>query len=214
MKKLLKNTTLALLLSLNLWIPTQAQSIRFFAENFWHRGTIYFDEDSFLDGLIKFDLNTNIVQFRRSEQATIETYTARKLLYFKYLDSNFGFERSYYALPYTLNGTYETPIFFELLNQSSPLLLLAREQLQTEIVTSSFGFMLTPVSTTRTFISQNYFLMFPSGAIKPATNRKELLDYLQDREVQVQEFLKKNRLYFEARQDVINLIEFYNQLRN
>ena len=100
-----------------------------FPSQIWHKGNIYSTDGQTYGGLIKYDLDNNLVQLKSE---SIITFTASNVSNFEIYDEIYGGVRNFYSLPYSLNGDYETPIFFEVLTQGDNIALLCREYIATD----------------------------------------------------------------------------------
>ncbi|TAF64009.1 MAG: hypothetical protein EAZ55_12375 [Cytophagales bacterium] len=196
-----------------------------FAEEYWNNGEVTLQEDegsTVLKGKIKYNLSENLVQFI-DENGNIQTLTARKVLFFKFNDAKNMVERQFYTLPYTLNvnSDYKTPIFFELLLEGQPYSLLCREKLITQTVQNP-NYPYSPYGINTPFLTQNvikndYFLLnfYDDGSyrLKPFEDRKTLMLVLADREEQIKEHIKVNKLQPEIKSHVISIITYYNSIK-
>ncbi len=194
-------------------------SAQYFAENFWHKGELYFQEDEGGDSLkgdLKYNLAENIVQLEVN--STLKTFTARKVLYFKIYDSKLDKERQFYSIPFNLSSDYKTPTFFELLKEGSPYTLFCREKLITQTTIANnpyYGTQGMPIVQNR--IKFDYYLLsvYGSGEIRVRffDDKKTLLLLLQDRENDIKEFMKENKTRFEVADNILDLISYYNSLK-
>ncbi|MDA1269430.1 MAG: hypothetical protein O2829_10150, partial [Bacteroidetes bacterium] len=112
-------------LSSQSWAQTRNQ----FPSQIWHKGTLNLADGSLVKGLVKYDLENNLVQL---QEETIITFSASNVSSFDIFDEIYGGIRKFYSLPFALNGEYETPIFFEVLTQGEHIALLCREYIATD----------------------------------------------------------------------------------
>jgi hypothetical protein len=96
------------------------------------------DTGDTLRGLIKYDLDKDIIQLQANNK--LESYTARKVLLFEIFDETVKRYRNFYSLPYALAGQYKAPVFFELL-QEGKLTVLCREHWNTEPLVTALLFL-------------------------------------------------------------------------
>jgi hypothetical protein len=172
----------------------------------WHEGKLVLLEGDTLRGMIKYDLQQDLVQYTFRDQQP-EAYTARKVLFFEIYDTSVNRYRRFFTLPYATSPGYKTPIFFELLEEGK-LTLLSREFLEFRTQTSMY------TTYSRQVLSNRYFFLNENGDITEFTGGKgELLDLLgkNDRD-DVEKFMRKNRLILEDKYDFMRIVDYYNSL--
>ena len=98
-----------------------------FPFEYWHEGKVVLESGDTLKGLIKYDLQTDLIQVQYDKKA--ESYTARKVIFCEIFDATARSYRQFYSLPFALNGTYKAPVFFELLSEGK-LTILVREAIE------------------------------------------------------------------------------------
>lgn len=196
-----------------IFIQFQLTNAQQFAENSWHSGKILLDTEDTLSGNLKFSLQNDVIQVEMN--GSLQTFTSRKVLSFNFYDRFEQRERTYYTLPFTKVSNYKTPTFFELLAQGEAITLLGREALATQTTYNNYYNPYNPnpnFPTTYTFIKTSFYFLYKNGKIKPYDGTKKgLLVLLQDREKDIKEYLKNNKVRFENKEDIINLINYYNQ---
>ncbi len=171
----------------------------------WHEGKLVLLEGDTLRGMIKYDLQQDLVQYiYRDKQA--EAYTARKVLFFEIYDTSVNRYRRFFTLPFTTSPGYKTPIFFELLEEGK-MTLLAREFLEYRNQSSMY------MTYNRLVLSHRYFFLSEDGEITEFIGaRSELLDLMgKDRE-DVEKFMRKNRLQLDDKYDFMRIVDYYNSL--
>jgi len=188
-----------------------------FPSQVWHKGNIYSEDGQARGGLVKYDLENNLVQLKGE---TIETYTASNVSYFEIFDEIYGGVRTFYSLPYSLNNDYETPIFFEVLTEGEDVALLCREYVATDsrnMGMGGFGYMgMNPFYGPQSMIGYrlafNYYF-FKNGAIqKYSQKKKDLFEMLPGHEEELDLFMRKNRLEHDQRGDLLRITAYYNEL--
>jgi hypothetical protein len=96
-----------------------------FAFELWHEGKLILDSGDTLRGKIKYDLQSDLLQYQTNEQPPkLESYTARKVLFFEIFDGTVKRYRIFYSLPYSTAGQYKAPVFFELLEEGKLTVLI------------------------------------------------------------------------------------------
>ncbi|HSF55454.1 MAG TPA: hypothetical protein VLA71_16990, partial [Algoriphagus sp.] len=99
-----------------------------FPSQMWYKGNIYGTDGQTYAGLVKYDLENNLVQLQTE---TISTFTASNVSHFEIHNQTNDGVRSFYSIPYSQNGDIETPVFFEVLTEGNDIALLCREYIST-----------------------------------------------------------------------------------
>ncbi|HEX7014027.1 MAG TPA: hypothetical protein VF191_00850 [Cyclobacteriaceae bacterium] len=173
----------------------------------WHDGKIVLVNGDTLSGRVKYDLMQDLVQFDRSDRPA-EVFTPRKVLFFEIYDKTVNRYRSFFALPYNATTGYRTSIFFELVEEGD-LTLLAREALEYRTYNSPYYF----GSFSRQVLVNKYFFLEEDGAIVEFEgNRSDLLALMGNKAESVEKYMKKNRLRFEEKYDLAQIVAYYNSL--
>jgi hypothetical protein len=170
----------------------------------WHEGKLVLTSGDTLKGLLKYDLQQDLVQYTINNSAA-DVFTARKVLFFEIFDSSSSRYRRFFALPYSSTSGYKTPVFFELLEEGK-LTLLAREFLEYRNSGSMYV-------TGRLVLSHKYFFMKENGDIEEFTGSKnDLINMMGKQGDQVEKFIRANRLRFEYKEDFTRIVDYYNSL--
>jgi hypothetical protein len=188
-----------------------------FPSQIWHKGNIFLNDGSTLSGLIKYDLENNLVQLQNE---TVETFTASTVSNFEIYDEIFAGIRRFYSLPYAINGDYETPTFFEVLTEGEDLALLCREYIATDTRgMNNWGpVAMNPFWGPQTFtgyrLAFNYYF-FKNGRMERfSLKRKDLFTMLPGHDEEIDLFMRKNRLEHDRRGDLLRITAYYNELQN
>ncbi|HEY8511641.1 MAG TPA: hypothetical protein VIL31_06770 [Cyclobacteriaceae bacterium] len=173
----------------------------------WHEGRIVLVDGDTLKGRVKYDLMQDLVQFDRPNRPA-EVFTPRKVLFFEIYDKTVNKYRSFFALPYNATTGYRTSIFFELMEEGN-LTLLAREALEYRTYNSPYYF----GSFSRQVLVHKYFFLEEDGAIVEFDgNRSDLLALMGNKAESVEKYMKENRLRFEEKYDLAQIVAYYNSL--
>lgn len=190
-----------------LLLGISAADAQVFPSDLWHEGKIVRREGDTLRGLIKYDLQNDLVQYVVKDQQP-EVYTARKILFFEIFDQSVNTYRQFFTLPFTVTGGYKAPIFFELLEEGK-MTLLSREILELRTYSSPYAM----GSYSRMVMIYRYFFLKENGDIEEFTgNRNDLLTMMGRNGDDVEKYIKKNRLRFEEKYDFAKIIAYYNSL--
>jgi hypothetical protein len=174
----------------------------------WHDGKVVLDNGDTLKGILKYDLQQDIVQYT-SQDKNVTVFSARKVLFFEIFDNTIHQYRQFFALPYSSNGSYRAPVFFELLTEGK-LTLLCREALEYRSVPIGYY----GASYNRVIMVYNYFIMNEKGDIDTFTGKKhDLMDLMGKNADTVEKYIRANRLRIEEKSDFAKIISYYNSLQ-
>lgn len=186
-----------------------------FPSQIWHKGNVYGIDGQGVSGLLKYDLDNNLVQMKGD---VIQTLTAANVAYFEIFDEVYGGVRKFYSLPYALNGDYEVPVFFEVLTEGDQIALLCREYIATDArnINTMGGMGMNPFFGPQTMMGYrlafNYYF-FKEGAIERYSMKKrDLFEMLPGYEDEISLFMRKNRLEHDKRGDLLRITAYYNEL--
>jgi hypothetical protein len=173
----------------------------------WHEGKIVLATGDTLKGMLKYDLQQDLVQHMIKNQQA-EVYTARKVLYFEIFDESVHHYRRFFTLPFATLTGYKTPLFFELLEEGK-MTLLAREFIEYKTYSSPYYAM----SYSRPVLSHKYFFLKEDGSIQEFSgNKNDLLDMMGNKSDYVEKYIKSNHLHFDDKDDIARIVEYYNSL--
>jgi hypothetical protein len=172
----------------------------------WHEGTIVLAEGDTLKGMVKYDLQQDMLQYTYRDSQP-EVYTARKVLFFEIFDETVHRYRRFFTLPFTTTAGYKAPIFFELLEEGK-MTLLCREFLEYKNQSSMY------MSYSRLVLSHKFFFLHENGEIEEfiGARKSDLLDLMGKRSDEVEKYMKVNRLRIEDKQDLTRIVDYYNSL--
>jgi hypothetical protein len=173
----------------------------------WHEGKIVLVEGDTLRGLIKYDLQQDLIQYNFNDKRT-EAFSARKVLFFEIFDTSVRKYRQFFALPYSTANGYRAPVFFELLEEGK-LTLLSRESLEFRTYNSPYYV----GSYSRQVLVYKYFFMDENGNIAEFTGSKsDLLDLMGRKSDDVEKYMKANKLRYDDKYDFARIIAYYNSI--
>ncbi len=180
-----------------------------FPSEVFHEGMAVLVEGDTIYGRIKYDFDNDLIQLNLNN--VMRTYSSRKLLYFEIYDDVVESFRYFYALPYGVRTGYKVPIIFEILYEGE-LTLLAREYIVQETV-PQWGYYTRGMGYAGLRLSYEYYYLRKNGEIMPYNQKKkELYDVMAKRSTEVKQYMKKNRLRYDRRNDLVRVTAFYNQL--
>jgi hypothetical protein len=178
-----------------------------FAFEYWHEGKVVTEEGDTLRGTIQYNLQSDLIQLKRG--SLLDTYTARKVLFFEIFDITVKQYRQFFSLPFAVSGNqYKAPVFFELLAEGK-LTVLSREALEYRTY-SAFNYYGT---YTRLVLVNKYYLLDERGAIiEFKGNKNDWLYMMGNKGSDVQRFAKTNKLDFDDKYDLVKIVSYYNSL--
>lgn len=187
-----------------------------FPSELWHSGKLILLSEDTIVGKLKYDLQNNLVQI--NVKNVLQTYSARKILYFEIFDETIDSYRHFYALPYSVQRDYEVPLIFEVLYEGQ-LSLLCREEVVTESTPSYNAY---PYSyyggnpyynQSRARLEYKYYFLDAKGGIQNYNKKKnELLTFFKKNQQQVKQYIKKNHLKHDLMRDLVRITAYYNAL--
>ena len=181
-----------------------------FPSEIWHEGKLVLANEEVYEGLLKYDLERGVVQVEQGEK--FFTFGAQSIFYFKIFDATVEANREFYVLPYGLVTNYKAPVIFEVLVEGN-ISLLCRERIASKNVTATNPYYYNTPTYQRDVLVYDYYFLDRQGNITPYNlKRKELMEAVSKRQSQVSEYIKKNRLKVDRRNDLVRIIAFYNAL--
>jgi len=175
-----------------------------FSFEYWHKGYLILEGGDTLKGQLKYNLQTDLIQIQDGNR--LETFTARKVVFYEIFDALQNEYRRFFSLPFSAQGAYKAPVFFELLTEGK-MTLLAREVLEYKTYSSFYYY----GSYTRLVLIYKYFLLEEDGDIQEFVGKKnDWLYAMGNQGEQVQKYVKSNKLDFDEKKDLTKIVEFYN----
>jgi hypothetical protein len=218
----MKKASLSIILTLLSLVTVIAQNQQF-PSQVWHKGNIFLTDGTSFSGELKYDMDNNLVQL---QTGSVTTFTASNVVSFDIYDETYGGIRKFYSLPYSLNGDYETPIFFEVLTQGDNIALLCREYIATDTrgmnnwgaMGMGMGMGMNPFWGPPNFtgyrLAFNYYFLKNGRLEKYSLKKKDLFSMLPGYDDEIDLFMRKNRLEHDKRGDLLRITAYYNELQN
>lgn len=173
----------------------------------WHDGKIVLANGDTLRGLIKYDLQQDLVQYTLEDKRT-EAFSARKIMFFEIFDETVRQYRQFFALPYTTTTGYRAPVFFELLADGK-LTLLSRESLEYRTYNSPYylgGY------SRQMLVYKFYFLDEKGNIIEFNGNKTDLLNLMGRKSDDVEKYIKEHKLKVDDKYDFARIVAYYNSI--
>lgn len=181
-----------------------------FPSQVWHTGKLVLLEGDTLQGDIMYNQETDLIQYSINGGKTIQTFTARKLIFFEIFDEARSAYRQFYALPYSLRGGYKAPIIFELIREGRKITLLSREAIENKVVNSPYS--ATGIYT-RTELVYTYYFLKPDGTIdRFRGKKKDLIWIMRKKSDEIKKFIKSENIKVDRRSDLVRVAAYYNSL--
>lgn len=184
-----------------------------FPQDYWHEGEVtLFDEQNF-QGRIKYDLEKNNVQVTLTSNGSVKTYSSRNVESFEFIDAVIRMKRSFFTLPFQKSQGYESPMFFELLTDGKVALLNRETVILRQMPVYMYSTMAPTFTNVPVLIDNFYFLLKSEQRVIKFDEKKEtILQVLSDKKEKIQEYLANNKVNFSRRQDLMQLLDYYNSL--
>jgi hypothetical protein len=193
-----------------LWsVSIQAQE---FPSQVWHDGKLVTIDGDSLYGILKYDLEGDVVQVKNSSAGTIKTFSARKISYFEIFDALQGYYRYFYSLPFFVRSNYKVTMLFELLKEGE-ITLLSREAIVMETVPQYNAYYRSNFTRQRLAYTY-YFLQNGKELFEFGGKRNELLSIMSKHESEIKDYIKKYKLKTDERQDLVRIVTYFNELEN
>lgn len=206
MKRVL-NYTLVLFLSIQVGNAFGQE----FPSRIWHEGYLVTAKEDTVRGLVKYDMDTDIVQVIVNEDQ-VKTYSSKKILYFEIYDKTVKNYRQFYSLPYQVRLNYKTQSLFEVLYEG-PLTLLVKEKIVLVADPYNQSYYNGP-NVSREKLAYTYFFINQKGKMMEYTTGKksDLLDIMDKNPGKIRNYIKENRLKTDKMRDIVRITAFYNSL--
>ena len=176
-----------------------------------HEGYLVTNDMDTVRGLVKYDMETNVVQVYINRDQ-VKTFSSKKILYFEIFDKSVKNYRQFYSLPHQVNINYRAQALFEVLYEG-PLTLLGQEKIVVVTDPYSQAYYNGP-SATREKLEYTYFFVNQKGKMKEYNTgkSKDLLEILVKHQYKVKDFIKENKLKTDRMRDIVRITAFYNSL--
>jgi hypothetical protein len=189
-----------------LLIATQSFGQRWPFE-YWHEGKAVLESGDTLKGKIKYEIDKDLIQV--DSKGTLQSLTSRKVVFYEIFDAISGRYRQFYSIPFSFNGGYKAPVFFELLSEGK-LTLLAKEALESRNYSSGYyGY----GTVSRVVLVDKYFVLDQKGEINSFSGKKnDLLTLMENRDEEVKKYMRSANVSLERKSDMVRTFAYYNAL--
>ncbi|WPP50925.1 hypothetical protein [Catalinimonas niigatensis] len=194
------------------WLTKDAYA-QYFPSEVWHDGKITLLSGEDIQGKIKYNFESDLVQVNLNN--TIQTYSARKILYFEIYDQEVERYRQFYALPFSVRPNYKVPMFFEVLYENTMTLLCRESVIQESIPQYGYYSYYGNRYTSRYRLAFDYYFLNKEGQIIPYSQKKDdLYAILTKNKDSLEKYVKENRLKYDRHRDLVRITAYYNSLLN
>ncbi len=188
-------------------------SAQYFPSQIWHEGELTLLSGDKLQGKLKYNLEADVVQLNTIN--TVQTYSARKILFFEFYDQEYGRYRQFYALPYEGTSNYRVPRLFEVLHENTLTLLCREEIVQDNLPQFGYYNYYGNRMGTRQRLDFNYYFLNRDGEIVRYSQKKDdLYNIMDNHQREVRKYIKQNRLKHDRQGDLVRITAYYNTLLN
>ncbi|MDE0472187.1 MAG: hypothetical protein OXH57_09625 [Ekhidna sp.] len=179
-----------------------------FSSEVFHQGYLVTNQKDSLKGKLKYDLEANIVTLIVGDKTL--SYSSQKVFYFEIFDAILNNYRQFYSIPHTVNYGYKIPILFEVIYEGKTS-LLRRERIVLRTVTTNFAY--AGVGNVQNVIEYSYYFLDDRGEISFFSGKKkDLLKYMSDKQSDIKQFIKQNKLSTDQASDLVRITAFYNSI--
>jgi hypothetical protein len=203
--------------------------------SFFSEGSVLLKNDTQLTGLLRFDENSNVLSYENAND--FKNLEARSCLGFEFFDEEQQKQRVFYVFQYEDESNPKKHYFFEVLKQFNNFTVLSKVEPAKVKISSVDSGSLGPNSPPPTvFVSkvsqlETVFIMDAGGVTKPyaklvkvetnsagADFKDRFFDesllkrYTQAHYALLQQFANRNNLNFSRKEDLIKILNEYEQL--
>lgn len=180
-----------------------------FSSEVFHKGYLVTSERDSARGKLKYDLETNSVTL--IDAGKTYSFSSQKIFYFEIFDEILNNYRQFYSIPFKVNYDYKIPVFFEVVYEGK-VSLLRRERIVARTVNTSSAYW-AGGNMVQNVIEYSYYFLDDKGNIQFYSGRKrDLFLYMIDKQNQVKQFIKKNKLDTDSAADLVRITAFYNSI--
>lgn len=180
-----------------------------FSSEVFHDGFMVSSDKDTIRGSLKYDLEANILT--AVHQGKTKSFSSHKVFYFEIFDKILNNYRQFYSIPYNVNFDYKIPVFFEVVYEGK-VSLLRRERIVTQTVNTTAAYW-GGGSAIQNVIQYTYFFLDDKGNIEFYSGKKrDLLHYMSDKQNDVKQYIKQNKLNTDQAADLVRITAFYNSI--
>ncbi len=183
----------------------------------WHKGTVFLNDGKELSGIIKYDLESDLIHLKLNEQKQI--LAANQFARFSIFQRDIKKQREFISIPFVNKTGYKRPKLFEAIHYSGRgIALLGREFLhissgvrRDQPARMKFRWGRPQIESVK---YEFYLLREKNEVVLLRGGRKSIANAFGQYQEELKKFIKKNRLETDLLEDIVRLVEYYNSLRN
>lgn len=178
----------------------------------WASGIIITHENQLLKGEIRYDYTHDLVMFRETKEALLQTLTAHQVSSFRYYDEQEKLVHYFKTYVHRPNAYATIPTFFEVVVSGDVSYLRKRNAFPYFEGTDKRRF--AGKSSARIsphILCYDYYVYVDDQIIRASRFKKEVLPRLADQGVAIRSHIKENNLKAYHVGDQIQLIQYANQ---
>lgn len=195
-----------------------------FPNEVFHEGEVTMNDGKVYKGLIKYDLNSDVILFKNREAQGIATFGANQFKKFTIYQINVEKYRTFYTLPFRGDNGYRRPKIFEALYEGETS-LVGREYIIERSTPISRGFnrrsLFDPFfrpqdnfMTTR-YLAYKLFIVDQSGGIELlGKTRRDVIRAFDGHHGDLRRFMKKSKTRVNRTEDLVEIVQYYNRLNS
>ncbi|MCS7003984.1 MAG: hypothetical protein NZM38_01510 [Cytophagales bacterium] len=180
----------------------------------WHsEGIIDLISGETLYGTLKYDLENN--QLFLVNDSLNKTFSPRNATAFQFRDAITGKTRFFFSLEFKNSNGQIEKMFFELLFDGKALSLLSRERILERIEVINNPFFPATRSYRVYFLQYDFYVMNQYAEIFYCGNLlNDLLKVLPKQKQEIKNYIKHYKLNTTVPEDMIKIVQYYNQLEH
>ena len=180
-----------------------------FSSEVFHNGYLITNEKDSVKGKLKYDLEANVITLIVGGKT--RSFSSQKVFYFEIFDEILKNHRQFYSIPHTVNYDYKIPVLFEVVYEGK-VSLLRRERIVSRTVNTTSAYW-GGGSAFQNVIEYSYYFLDDKGDIRFFSGRKkDLFKYMSDKQSDIKQFMKKNKLSTDRTSDLVRITAFYNSI--
>ncbi len=176
----------------------------------WHDGFVVLEQGDTLQGRVKYNLESGVVQFTDKIKGANTAYTAKNLLFFQINDLVQNRIRRFYSLPFSVNSNYESLLLFEVLVEGE-MNLLAREK--RSVVNKSDYYWGVFYNYGEEVLQLDYYILIKDKEfVRFMGKRKEFYALSGSKSDEIKKYVKSNHFNPKDRNDLARIVSYYNRI--
>nr|WKN39793.1 hypothetical protein K4G66_13945 [Tunicatimonas sp. TK19036] len=178
----------------------------------WSSGIIITHDHQLLKGEIRYDYAHDLVMFRETEEAALQTLTTHQVSSFRYYDPEENVMHYFKTYAYQPTAYVTIPSFFEIVVEGEVAYLRKHNPYPYYAPTESRRFAVKERDQVSPHIlCYDYYVYLNNEIIRASRFNKEVLPLLEDQNIAIRHHIKENKLRTYDIRDQIQLIQYTNE---